>query len=152
MGPPPPGYACSSTRRWHFLYFFLPTPRGVPARLALPRGKRAWSRGRGGCESRRALGGEGWRLGVPGELCDEPASGGIGLRTLVLLRRGQLPPHLRSRAAQLNKDMISQQVVAARIGRVSKVWANTSRAGIAVVDQIIRPELGVRWSVSSEAA
>ena len=41
---------------------------------------------------RRALGGEGWRLGVPGELCDEPASGGIGLHTLVLLRRGQLPP------------------------------------------------------------
>ena len=97
------------------LLILLPTSTptgGVPAQLALPREKRAWSRGRGGCESRRALGGEGWRLEVPGELCDEPASGGISLRELVLLRRGQLPPQLFDRTAQLNKDMIRQQVVA----------------------------------------
>src|SRR5262245_32592063 len=77
------------------LLILLPAPTptgGVPAQLALPRGKRAWSHGRGGCESRRALGGEGRRLEVPEELRDEPASGGIGLRKLVLLRRGQLPP------------------------------------------------------------
>jgi hypothetical protein len=96
------------------LLILLPTPTptgGVPAQLALPRGKRAWSRGRGACESRRAPGGEGWRLEVPGELRDEPASGGIGLCTLVLLRRGQLPTQIFDRTAQLNKNMIGQQVV-----------------------------------------
>jgi hypothetical protein len=97
------------------LLIFLPTPTptgSVPAQLALPRGARAWSRGRGACESSRALGGEGWRLEIPGELRDEPASGGVGLRTLVLLRRGQLPPQIFDRTAQLNKDMIGQRVVA----------------------------------------
>src|SRR4029453_11854937 len=99
------------------LLILLPTPTptgGVPAQLALPRGKRAWSRGRGVCESSRALGGEGWRLEVPGELCDETASGGIGLRKLVLLRRGQLPTQIFDRTAKLNKEMIDQQVVPPR--------------------------------------
>ena len=97
------------------LLILLPTPTptgGVPAQLALPCGKRAWSRGRGACESNRAPGGEGWPLEVPGELRDEPASGGIGLRTLVLLRRGQPPTQIFDRTAQFNKDMIGQQVVA----------------------------------------
>ena len=90
------------------LLILLPAPTptgGVPAQLALPRGKRAWSRGRGACESRRALGGEGWRLEIPGELRDEPASGGVGLRKLVMLRRSQLPTQIFDRTAQLNKDM-----------------------------------------------
>src|SRR5262245_37787806 len=59
-----------------------------------------------------ALGGGGWRLAVPGGRGDEPASGGIGLRTLVLLRRGQLPTQIFDRTTQLNKNMIGQQVVA----------------------------------------
>jgi hypothetical protein len=76
------------------LLILLPTPTptgGIPAQLALPRGARAWSRGRGACESGRTPGGRGRRLEVPGYLRDETASGGIGLRELVLLRRGQLP-------------------------------------------------------------
>jgi hypothetical protein len=46
------------------------------------------------------------------ELRDETASGGIGLRALLLLCRGQLPTQIFNRTAQLNKDMIGQQVVA----------------------------------------
>ena len=89
-----------------------PTPTGgVPAQRALPRGARAWARGRGACESRRALSGWNRRLEVPGELRDEPASGGIGLRTLVLLRCGQLPTQIFDGTAQFNKDVIGQGVV-----------------------------------------
>ena len=125
-GAPSPGLRLLLYGEMACLYLLPPATRGVPAQLRFPVGSRAWSRGRGGCESRRALGGEGWRLGVPGELCDEPASGGIGLRTLVLLRRTTAPRSSVADAAPAG-NMIGQQVVAARIGRVSKVWANTAR-------------------------
>src|SRR5439155_12232186 len=69
-----------------------PTPtRRVPARLVLPRGERALSLRRGASDDGRAPGEWGRRLEVPGHLRHKPAARRIGLRKLVLLRRGQMP-------------------------------------------------------------
>src|SRR5262252_7474762 len=121
-----------------------PAPTGrVPAQLARPRGARAWSLRSGTCDGGRAPRGRGRRLDIPGQLRHKAAPCRIGLRELVLLRSRQLAPQLFDGTAQFNKHVIGQWVLALpdRQG-IEGPGYDVQRTAIAVVDQIIGPELG----------
>ena len=120
---------CSRTRS-HCLYGLpLPHPQGAfrpSVRFPVVRGR---GRSAAGCPTGGgAPRGRGRRLDIPGHLRHKPAARCIGLCQLLLLRFGQLPAHIFDGTAQFKKAVMGQGALPSRIGRASKVWANTSSA------------------------